>query len=342
MLDELLSAAGRGVGVTTTKKNTWRQFCGLPEMSLSSRKGTPHGDIHGEMLEMLEQIYRRPPIVSLIWLSLCLRGSNQIKALSLTAIALDNDNAIATKVQDECDIDESDILLGGYRSSNGRLFDPGQCLLECSNVDDLISFVCQLVLNGRSKDLRSIASNMTRKLAAQLSPANKKRLFACLIEGPFYEIGTLGNAANTFCDLLRLFVESMGSELDFSHVSKTIATSFINQMTTLHHYCVQNQGLFGKTECDGGFGCDLSNCVSCHNQIPPKKASKSSNKKSESTSYEPNNPNLLPEQVRPFQRGRLEASTAATVSSEFSSYNQLKFRVALSQVHVSVSDPRYV
>ena len=48
----------------------------------------------------------------------------------------------------------------------------------------------------------------------------------------------------------------------------------------------------------------------------------------------------MPDQVRPYQRGRLESSTAASVSSEFSSHNQLKFRVALSEVHVTVSDPR--
>jgi len=336
VLDELLSAAGRGVGATTkTRLNNWRQFCSLPEMAISSRKGTVEGE---EMPEMLEQIYRRPPIVSLLWLSSCLRGSNQIKALSLTAIALEDQNATPVKPLDETmhhGEDENDLLVGGYQTQSNRPSDPEQCLLKCFTVDDLLAFIKQLVLHGRSKDLRSISSNVARKLASQFSSVDKNRLFTCLIDGPFREVGTLGHASNIFSDLLRYFVESFGTELDLSNVSLCIASSFVNQATTLNHYLGQNLGLVGgKHESDaGGLGCDLSNCVHCHKQVLPKKATKS--KEADAGTL-----NFLPEQVRPYQKGRLEASTAASVSSEFSTYNQLKFRVALSQVHVTVSDPR--
>ncbi|KAL7543894.1 hypothetical protein ACHAXR_013387, partial [Thalassiosira sp. AJA248-18] len=345
VLDELLSAAGRGVGVNTkARSNNWRQFCGLSEMVISSRKGSSaSADTHAAILEMLDQIYHRPPIVALLWLSSCLRGSNQVKALSLADIALEDLNGSTVQFQGETvqhnDDDEGDLLVGGYYPS---LSDPEECLLKCFTIDDLISFIKQFVLNGRSKDLRSVSSNVARKLALQFPPPDKNRLFACLIGGPFQEVGTLGNASNNFSDLLRIFVESFGSELDLSNVSSCIATSFINQMTNLN----QNyQGLFGKNEADsGGLNWDLSNCVHCKKQIPPKKATKSGNKKSDNPSQSAVSKDgdacVLPDQVRPYQRGRLETSTAASVSSEFSTYNQLKFRVALSQVHVTVGDPR--
>ena len=155
-------------------------------------------------------------------------------------------------------------------------------------------------------------------------------------------MGALGNASNYFFDLIMLFVECFGSELDLSNVSSCIAASFFSQMTVLNHYYGHNQGLLSKFETDsGGLSCNLSDCAFCQKQTPSKKATKSSNKKLDNSSQ--NNASVvgfLPEQIRPYQRGRLEASTAANVSSEFSSYNQLKFRVALSQVHVTVSDPR--
>lgn len=93
VLDELISAAARGVGSSKTRSSnsSWRNFCGLYEMAFFNRKATSSSDKKtGEDLDMLEQIYRRSPIVSLLWLSSCLRGSNQVKALSLTDIALED------------------------------------------------------------------------------------------------------------------------------------------------------------------------------------------------------------------------------------------------------------
>lgn len=187
---------------------------------------------------------------------------------------------------------------------------------------------------------------MSRKLALRFSSSERNHLFSSLIEGPFQQVGALGNASNTFSDLLRLFVVCFGrSDLDLSNVSSCIATMFISQITILNHYYGHNQGLVGKHETDtGGLSCNLSNCVNCQKQILLKKGAKSGSKKSDNTCQSTTsgacNTNFLPEQVRPCQKGRLEASTAASVSSEFSTYNQLKFRVALSQVHVTVNDPR--
>lgn len=48
----------------------------------------------------------------------------------------------------------------------------------------------------------------------------------------------------------------------------------------------------------------------------------------------------LPEQVRPYTRSRLDASSDRVVSTEFATHVQLKYRLAISDVHVAISDPR--
>ena len=100
----------------------------------------------------------------------------------MTAIALEDPNAGRKDEAVQHGVDEDDLVVGGYQTSNSRLSDPEQCLLKCFTVDDLLAFTKQLVLNGRSKDLRSISSNVTRKLASRFPSSDKNRLFACLIE----------------------------------------------------------------------------------------------------------------------------------------------------------------
>lgn len=104
---------------------------------------------------------------------------------------------------------------------------------------------------------------------------------------------------------------------------------------------------------------NLANCVHCHRQCTKQ----SSNELGVSKGHEV----WIDEQLRPCVKSRLvrfrgvilidlimiilinlfscnldskESSTLASASSEYSSYVQLKFRVVLSEVYVTVSDPR--
>ncbi|KAL9190922.1 hypothetical protein ACHAXT_000628 [Thalassiosira profunda] len=341
VLNELVPTAGRfvGAGAKASSENSWRQFCGLPEM-VSSNTGSATTGLPEAMMEMLEQIYRRPPIVSLLWLGCCLRGSNQVKVFSLVDFALEDVSAAGTGAAlDRGDKDAMSV------DADHTPSDPELRLIKSFVVDDLVAFIKQFVLNGRSKDLRSITSSVARKLALRLSSQDQDRLFTCLIDGPFRELATWGHASKDFSDLLRLLVER--SELDLSGNASCIAASFISQMTNMNHHQTQNLEIFDKHETDsGGLCCDLSDCVYCHKQnLAPKKPSKSGKKSDASgsaSSKESDTPTqiFLPEQVRTYQKCRLEASVSATVSTAFSSYNQLKFRVALSEVQVNVTDPR--
>ena len=325
VLDELLSAAVRADNRINTRSNSWRKFCGLP--GFQATKGTSAPNSAEWVLEMLDQIYHRPPIVSLMWLSSSLRGSNQVKALALLDIALSDEapRVIAGKVLAE---DVGSLHVREYQRLDDCLSDPEECLKKGFTVHDLIAFIKQFVVDGRSKQLRVISAKVARKLIILYSPTDKQHLFTSLVGGPFLKLGTLGIASKNFVDFLIMFVDSFGPDLDVSAISSCITTSFISQMTVL------NEAFSMRDPDTGSLSCSLSNCVHCQKPSPPKKATKSIIKKLDNSA-------ALPDQaVRPFQRDRLESSTAASVSCEFSLYNQLKFRLALSEVHVAVNDPR--
>ena len=73
--------------------------------------------------------------------------SNQIKALTLANIALEELHSnSAVKFQDK-DKDEVDFLVGGSPLGTSQPSNPEQCLMESSVLDDLLSFIKQFVLN---------------------------------------------------------------------------------------------------------------------------------------------------------------------------------------------------
>lgn len=327
ILDELLSAAVR--------VSSWRKFCGLSGFNVA--KSTATQKFEGGLYNMLDQIYHRPPIVSLMWLSSSLRGSNQVKALSLLQVALSDETLPASMVNLPPD-DIDGLLIGGHQTLDNCPSRPELCLHKCFTVNDLVAFIKQFVLNGRSKPLRAVAVKVARKLAYQLSVSEKQHLVSCLINGPFQQVGAYGIASKNFIELLIMIVDSFGSDLDLSALSLCIAESFISQMTVL------NERFSSKSDNEMDvIICNLSNCVHCQRQMH-KKTTKFKMKKPDSsgkvTTPDVGQGMILPDQVRPYQRGRLESSVNASVSSEFSSHNQLKFRIALSQIHVTVTDPR--
>lgn len=230
VLDELISAAARGVGSSKTRSSnsSWRNFCGLYEMAFFNRKATSSSDKKsGEDLDMLEQIYRRSPIVSLLWLSSCLRGSNQVKALSLTDIALEDITSSSTvKFQD--DTIEDDFFIGGNRILNSSHPSQPEHLLSFT-VDDLLAFIKQFVVNGRAKDVRAVSSNVARKLAHGYSQTDKNRLFTCLVLGPYQQIGTLGAASGAFSGKRQSIVDYIFSAT--LHVNLTYVVSVYQRFT---------------------------------------------------------------------------------------------------------------
>lgn len=210
-------------------------------------------------------------------------------------------------------------------------------------IGDLHAFIVEFIVNGRCDELRRVACSVVAKLASHLSDADKNALFGKLVDGLFRNVvGKFGCVSKEFIELLKVFVQNFC--LDLSKVSSCITSAFILQMTTTNHSGTKTDGTDEKES----INFDLANCAHCQNQC-----------KSSSGSC------WVDEQLRPCVKSRLvclfvvfhwswlrsltmlylldtlqEVSTLANASSEFSSYVQLKFRVILSEVHVSVSDPR--
>jgi hypothetical protein len=122
VLDELLSAAIR--------VSSWRKFCGLPGFNVA--KSTAAQNFEGGLYNMLDQIYHRPPIVSLMWLSSSLRGSNQVKALSLLELALSDETSPASVVNLPPD-DIDGLLIGDHQTLDTCPSCPELCLQKCSH-----------------------------------------------------------------------------------------------------------------------------------------------------------------------------------------------------------------
>ncbi len=350
ILNELLDA-------TRARGHNWRQFCCLPDIctAISIGRGSTVSTDTAKY-GSLEKIYQRPPIVSLFWLGSCLRGENQVKVFTLSDMALFDVSLAMEKVTtDDIDhssgTDDDDLNVGGciIKPRNHIMSTPEKCLVQNLKVGDLLSFIEQFVVYGRSPDLRSAACNVAFKIARQLN--EKKFLLGALVDGPLRNIGHLGVDSVNFLDFLKWLIENFSSELDLSRVSTCLAAAFRYQISTVIQYCRPKMtSIEGTKTCYENLFFDLSTCVSCHTQQITKKSPPTPrNDKQRSTtthdssdcSHQPGcNSVHLPEQIRPYQKSRLDACTVSSVSSEFSFYTQLKCRVSLSQVHVTVSDPR--
>ena len=184
ILDELLSTAG-----THARKRNWRNFCALPEIPADSNRD----ELASDVSIVLEHLVCRPPIMSLLWLSSCLRHSNQVKLLQLVDIAL-------------TDIDKDEMPGGDDANADERLtkesHDISHQELALFDVGELHSFVVEFIVNGRSKELRSHAVRVVTKLAARLCDPDKETLLSRLIDG------LLRNVAGKFGRTCKEFVVS--------------------------------------------------------------------------------------------------------------------------------------
>jgi hypothetical protein len=150
------------------------------------------------------------------------------------------------------------------------------------------------------------------------------------------KIGSLGQDSGNFTSMLKLFIEGFRLELDLHNAASSFSQAFILQMMVLNHYCEMKTDPNSDESDVSILAFDLSDCEHCHKeQLWTRLTSQG-----QASTNGDCDMRFLSEQVRPYQRGRLETSTASTCFSEFSSYYQLKFRVALSQVHINISDPR--
>jgi hypothetical protein len=195
ILDELLRTAG-----THTRKCNWMNFCALSEIPADHQECSMSGSL-------FEQLAHRPPIMSIFWLGSCLRGSNQVKLLQLADIAFAHDAKEVSSGDDQEDGHNSDIMQH-----------PTQILVSLT-VADLHAFVVELIVNGRSSELRRVACRVAFKLARRLSHADKNILMSKLVDGVLRDVsGAFGRNCVDFIVSLLYAVLTSFMRYHLTHV----------------------------------------------------------------------------------------------------------------------------
>lgn len=180
ILDELLRTAG-----TSTRQCNWRNFCFLPEIPAQG-KTSSWGTV-------LEQLVHRPPIMSIMWLGSCLRGSNQFKLFQLADVALDD-----AKSNDVSNITDGDYHNSDQVAPSDPVTNSDHTLFSLT-VTDLHAFIVDFIVNGRSKDLRCVAGRVALKLASRLNSADKNLLMNKMVDGLLRGVaGKFGRACEEF------------------------------------------------------------------------------------------------------------------------------------------------
>lgn len=248
------------------------------------------------------------------------------------------------------------------------------------NLHDIHAFIIQFVLRGKSSGLRLITSKIAQKLVKASSDIHNivlKLMVASIREiGPLgcSSIEFL-KMVRTFINDPIVIKSTL-----FGPLSKIVVSCFTAQMLSCRNIDSLNIGedICNSQDSESGNLCrkhfDLTSCIHCHRKqngsfdSKKSKAAKentasslsSKNNKSNSGSSVPSNENASKsgkgaksckptnhrgascpdEQVRPYARNRLDTLTVKNVSTEFATYYQIKNRMAVSDVHLSVTDPR--
>ena len=269
------------------------------------------------------------------------------------------------------------LLDESFDERNRETKTPEMSLLNTDNglkAPDIYAFIIQFVLRGKTSELRSVASKIAQKLVITSTQMND--IVLKLVLASVREIGPYGCASIEYLKLIRSLVNEpvISKTLQFGPISKIVTSCFTEQIQShcnsssliLGHECnpFDNNSISNEKK-----HLDLASCIHCHRKrfgLPDTKKSEkqkiqsstSSNNepktvssremvsnsigKEYSSSKSPPNSELpwLDDQIRPFSRNRLEISTENNVSTEFANYYQLKFRMAISDIHLTVSDPR--
>ena len=348
-VDELLAA-------TRSRGENWRHFCGMPMLS------SQNNFEEAETEKCIFAIF--PPILSLFWVACTLSGPNQVNCMKLLDAALPSPEDSGGGPKSELPTAANDMAEMELDSSSQMARSTVEILLADEkglDPDSLFAFLLEFVLRGKSCDLRKVASQVGLKLLCRLSRDSFADIFMRMVSGPLLELSSLGCTALQYLQLLQsvLRLPTCRSALPLNDVARLLTSFFVEQMYQTKMCTSKGSGPIaiefagqGKDVVRRRF--DMSSCVQCHRaqsigrssaQKKARRLAKSSDhsgsrSEKKSTSKKDDGPKLLPEQLRPFTRCRLESSTDASVSSEFATFVQLKGRLSISEVHLSVNEPR--
>lgn len=337
------------VTVIKARAENWRHFCSLRKI--------PDINIHQDIVTdcIVSDFWNKPPICLLFWMMCILPNDLQSYLGIILDIALHGDTAFKNG-----NISSSLMKKLEFTETNDT---PEKLLLIDTlglSLSDIYSFVVTFVLRGSTIEIRTHSKRVASTLAMNclycnmfsLSDVNlffKHLMTLCLRELALYGIAGI--------DLLK-FIKAIMSvrhsveSIDFQYVANTISICYIGQVAYENASPSFSRAFIQSKSKERGIEkIDIASCRFCesksNNHTPKsnvvlKGISAKKRKSSDSSDIEVLSSRGAPRWVRgqlsDFNRIRLDMHHS--VSSEFSSYVQLRSRLSISDIFLSLSDQR--
>mmetsp|Transcript_16649 Transcript_16649/g.19200 ORF Transcript_16649/g.19200 Transcript_16649/m.19200 type:complete len:2254 (-) Transcript_16649:59-6820(-) len=335
-LDEMWS-------VIKNRGQSWRQFCGYKKLPPTHRQ-SKNKYIMSDTA----------PIKVLFWIASSLTGINQVKVFRLIDFAL---TVAFSEEEDKHEQDNADYQVLGIESAAST---PEELLLMSRGsklvISDVIALSLSMVHKGKTNELRRVAYHIVLKLSRILSNDNQMSLFKSLL-AVVEDIGILGKGGVEFLTLLQMLAQYLKPNEFIGPMADIVRNSFIHQLDAIKYD--RSNGEWTVLETNTGSPTrkrfDLSGCIFClkpHHHGSRELSSKASDRRQQTNS---GRGSIIGDssgvagsvrqkwhsvQVSPFSRGRLETVKESCTSNEFNLYYKLKYRIAIADIHMTISDPR--
>lgn len=247
------------------------------------------------------------------------------------------------------------------------------------DVNEIYAFIIQFTCKGKTTELRRVSCSIAARLCRKLSPQDLGRLLCQLLSRPLCKAGELGKTIVEFLNLLQSQLRYASIDSMQVTKSAGLVMSYFQQQFQAIKYDRMNGEWISLESCSGPSfyrkRFDLAKCQNCHRLTNSKdtgvgkapgrrsaqdiresikKSSKEHRNRTASSSNDresSSSPSAaqsyskrpwLPEQVSPYTRGRLEGGKESSIctNNEFCTFLQLKCRLAISEIHLTVNDPR--
>ena len=350
---------------------SWRQFCGYRSLPLSLRQSN-HSKSNKKQISTEKVLSETSPIKVLFWIASTLGGIHQVKVLRMIDFALidwkerKSSLKITTNNEERSSHDkdlEDDLAIGvGYAISK-----PEEVLLKSDSrnltVNDIIALSLHLVHSGKTIELRRVTYQIVSKLCQCISTEERLYIFQNLVTS-IENVGMLGKAGVEFLNLLQYLSQFLKPNDTVGEIANFVVDCFMQQLDAIKYDRSNYEWALLENDDIASMAKKKFDLSGCHFCVKPQHYSgaRESTGKSLERRHLPNSTRVTNrsgsaaasnragaiasrqkwhyEQASPFSRCRLESLKQSCVSNEFNLFYKLKHRVLISDINLSVSDPR--
>ena len=341
-MDKIIKVLDHLIVITKSRSDNWRHFCALDKLPQKD------ADLEISSTRQLNEgvdLNHRSPICLLVWMACSLPGSHQVKILQLIDIALQKPTGAGSLCYDESHgIMSTDVGTDADAEGvTGEKDTPEKVLLSGASglsMDDICAFGSTFILNATNPQSRSHAKNILTSLFVKSSPDALRGYFDRMATSCMTEVGPSGKQGIEFLQFLTNIASIDVVKEQFSSgaafLLQVAIFCFVKQ-TSINRSVINsssNKNIFElklKKDKMTQVQFDLTRCTYCENCTDaPMLSSADKTSKTESKWAE--------DQLSDYRRIHLDQNHA--VSTEFSSFVQLKERLSISEIFLSVSDQR--